>query len=151
MIELKYTECKASAYRRMNSTRKNTAYLCALSEIYSQLSQAQQYAVAVDTFDYMFDDEGFSRWYFSDYAQITMSSLQELFHTAVTTIDNIEAIRVIYSVERAIEKSRWLLKDKKEDDLDPATAKELDEIQLEYRDLRTKFIAVMKQWFETQA
>lgn len=148
---LKYTEYKANAYRQMNSVRECTEYLCTLSEIYSQLSQVQQYVVAVDTLDCMFDDEGFSRWYFSDYAQITLSALQNLFSVAVASISDIEAIRVIYSVERAIEKSRWLLKDKSEDDLDPATSNTLDEIQLEYRKLRPQFITVMKQWFETQA
>lgn len=147
---LKYTEYKANAYRQMNSVRKCTEYLCTLSEIYSQLSPVQQYAVAVDTLDYMFDDAGFAYWYASDYAQITMSSLQDLFRAAVTTMDNVEAIRVIYSVERVIERSRWLLKDQQEDDLDPAAAKTLDEIQQEYHSLRPQFIAVMKQWFETQ-
>ncbi len=151
MLELKYIEYKASAYRQMNQTRRCTEYLCTLTEIYKGLSEAQQYAVAVDTLDYMFDDAGFAYWYASDYAQITMSSLQDLFRVAVTTMDNVEAIRVIYSVERAIERSRWLLKDKSEDDLDPATSNTLDEIQLEYRKLRPQFITVMKQWFETQA
>lgn len=135
----------------MNCTRKSTEYLCALSEIYNGLPQVQQYAVAVDTFDCMFDSEGFGYWYFSDYAQITLTALQELFSTAITTIDDVEAIRVICSVERVIEQSRWLLKDKSEDDLDPAIAKALNDTQLEYRKLRTQFITVMKQWFETQA
>jgi hypothetical protein len=151
MFHSKYIEYKAEAYRQMNVALKSTEYLCVLSDIYNALQPIQRYAVAVDTFDYMFDDDGFSHWYFSDYAQITMSVLQELFCVAVTTIDDIDEIRVIYSIERAIEKSRWLLKDKQEDDLDPATAKALDEIQLEYRRLRPQFIAVMKQWFETQA
>jgi hypothetical protein len=136
---------------QMNHVRKCTNYLCTLTEIYDQLSQTQQYAVAIDTLDYMFDAEGFGHWYFSDYAQITMSVLQDLFRTAVTTIDNVEAIRVIYTVERVIEQSRWLLKDKQEDNLDLATAKALAEIQLEYRKLRPQFITVMKQWFEAQA
>lgn len=146
----KYIECKANAYRQMNHVRQHTNYLCTLTEIYRGLSQTQQYAVAVDTFDYMFDDEGFSYWYFSDYAQITIGALQDLFRIVVTTIDDIETIRLVYSVERAIEKSRWLLKDKQEDVLDLATAKALTEMQLEYRGLRVQFITVMKQWFETQ-
>lgn len=147
---LKYIECKAGAYRQMNSIRKCTEYLSTLSEIYNGLSQVQQYAVAVDTFDYMFDSEGFVYWHFSDYAQITLAALQELFSTAITTIDDVEAIRVICSVERAIEQSRWLLKDKSENDLDFAIANALAEIQLEYRRLRPQFIGVMKQWFEVQ-
>ena len=150
MFQLKYIEHKAEAYRQMNVAQKSTKYLCTLSEIYSGLSQSQQYAVAVDTFDYMFDDVGFAYWYFSNYAQITLGVLQNLFCLAITTIDDIESIRVVYSVERAIERSRWLLKDKQEDELDLATAKALDEIQLEYRRLRSQFIAVMKQWFEAQ-
>ena len=151
MLQSKYIECKAEAYRQMNATRKSTEYLCTLSKIYGDLSRAQQYAVAVDTFDHMFGEDEFGYWYFSDYAQITMSALQDLFRVAVTTIDDIQAIRIIYAVERAIERSRWLLKDKHEDGLDPATTKALDEIQLEYRRLRPQFIEVMKQWFETQA
>lgn len=149
---LKYTECKASAYQQMNRIRRDTQYLCTLSEIYNGLPQIQKYAVAIDTLDYMFDDTGFSgHWHFSDYAQITMGVLQDLFSTVIATIDDIEAIRVVYAVERAIEKSRWLVKDKQEVDLDDATVSALDEIQSAYRSLRPQFITVMKQWFEAQS
>ena len=135
----------------MGAACKSTDRLCTLSEIYSSLSQLQQYAVAVDTLDYMFDSKAFVKWYFSDYAQITISVLQDLFHTFVIDVDRVEAIRVVYAVERAIEKSRWLLKDKAESDLDFATVQALREAQSEYRKLRPRFIHIMKCWFEAQA
>jgi len=144
----KYIKCKTVAYQRMGIARKNADGLCTLSEIYSSLTRMQQYAVALDTLDYMFDSEGFSRWYFSEYAQLTIEVLQELFRTFIRNVDRVESIRVVYAVERAIEKSRWLLKDKAESDLDFATMQALSEAQSEYRKLRPTFIHIMKCWFE---
>lgn len=148
----KYAKCKITAYRKMNVARQNTNYLCVLSDIYASLLPLEQYAVALDTLDYMFDSEGFAQWYFSDYAQLTMAVLHDLFRIFVSDVDDIEAIRVIYLVERAIERSRWLLKDKgeSESDLDFLTTQALDAAQLDYKKLRPTFLHVMKCWFEAQ-
>ncbi len=146
----KYIKCKMVAYQKMGIARKNASHLCTLFELYSNLSQMHKYAIALDTIDYMFGSESFAKWYFSEYAQITIDSLQDLFRVFIASVDRPEWIRVVYKVERAIEKCRWVLKDQEGAELDFATMQALHSAQREYKKLQPVFIHIMKCWFEAQ-
>jgi len=148
-----YIEQKRLAYQAMNITRKKAGCPATLSEIYdASLTLIQRYAVSLDTFDYMYLESGcFAAWYGSEYARITLQSLETLFGEVVISSEiATHQVHTVRRVERAIDSSIAILKAINCEGDDLLAIDLLQKNNSQYRSLRSKFMGIMSQWFETQ-
>lgn len=148
----KYIEQKSVAYRKMNAARKNSTEMISLSVIVDSLSDIERWAIALDTFDYMYVESGsFATWYRSEYARIVMQELETLLGMVIETASRISQVRTVCVVERAIDSSIKVLQELPCEVDDVLVIDLLQQFNSVYLSRRSEFMAIMSEWFEAQA